>query len=101
MKTQIKKIVIVAVALLFVSAGVSLAHDLKGHPKKAPGHSYGHYKKGYDHHPGWYHKYHKPNRYHCRDRYHYDRHAPHGRTIIGFKVSEPDYKFVVVVKDRR
>jgi hypothetical protein len=113
MKTRIKKIIIMAVALLFVSVGVSFAHDVKGNPKKAPGNAYGHYKKGYDYHPGWHNKHHK-SRYHYRDRYrhrkihkvrhqydHYDRWAPHGRTIIGFKVNEPDYKFVVVVKDRR
>ena len=110
MKTRIKKIIIMAVALLFVSVGVSFAHDVKGSPKKAPGNAYGHYKKGYDYHPGWHNKHHK-SRYHYRDRYryrevpkfryHYDRHAPRKGNIIGFKVKEPDYKIVVVVKDRR
>ena len=48
MKTRIKKIIIMAVALLFVSVGVSFAQDLKGNSKKAPGNAYGHYNKGYD-----------------------------------------------------
>ena len=113
MKTRIKKIIIMAVALLFVSVGVSFAHDVKGSPKKAPGNAYGHYKKGYDYHPGWSKRHLKP-KYNFRDRYRYrevpkfrshyhhsDRHAPRERNIIGFKVNEPDYKFVVVVKDRR
>jgi hypothetical protein len=110
MKTQIKKIIIMAVALLFVSVGVSFAHDLKARQHKPRGHAYGHYKKGYDYHPGW-HKKHYKHRRHYSDRYryrevhkvrrHYDRRAPHGRTIIGFKVNEPDFKFAVVVKDRR
>ena len=113
MKTRIKKIIIMAVALIFVCVGVSFAHDQKGNQHKPRGHVYGHYKKGYDYHPGRHNK-HNKSRYHYRDRYrhrkihkvrhqydHYNRRAPHGRTIIGFKVNEPDYKFVVVVKDRR
>ncbi len=103
MKTRIKKIIIMAVALLFVSVGVSFAHDQKGNQHKPRGHAYGHYKKGYDYHPGW-HKKHNKSRYHYRDRYHYhhsDRHAPRERNIIGFKVNEPDFKIAVVVKNRR
>jgi len=100
MKTRIKKIIIMAVALLFVSVGVSFAHDVKVNSKRAPGNVYGHYKKGYDYHPGWYIRHPEP-RCNFRDRYRYDRHAPHGKAIIGFKANEPDYKIVVVVKDRR
>ena len=113
MKTRIKKIIIMAVALLFVSVGVSFAHDVKGSPKKAPGNAYGHYKKGYDYHPGWNKRHPKP-KYNFRDRYrhrelhkfrhyyeHHNRHAPRGRNIIGFKVNEPDFKIAVVVKNRR
>ena len=113
MKTRIKKIIIMAVALLFVSVGVSFAHDVKGSPKKAPGNAYGHYKKGYDYHPGWSKRHLKP-KYNFRDRYRYreapkfryhyhhsDRHAPRERNIIGFKVNEPDFKIAVVVKNRR
>ncbi|MGV7225233.1 MAG: hypothetical protein ACQ9MH_27430 [Nitrospinales bacterium] len=110
MKTRIKKIIIMAVALLFVSVGVSFAHDVKGSPKKAPGNAYGYYKKGYDYHPGWNKRHPKPkynfrDRYRYREvpklRYHYDRPTPRKGNIIGFKVKEPDYKIVIVVKDRR
>ena len=113
MKTRIKKIIIMTFTLFFVSVSLSFAHDLRGSQHKPRGHAYGHYKKGYDYNPGWHNRHHKP-KYNYRDRYrhrevhkvrhhyhHYDRRAPHGRTIIGFKVNEPDYKFVVVVKDRR
>ena len=113
MKTRIKEIIIMAVALFFVSVGVSFAHDLKGSQHKSPGNAYGHYKKGYDYHPGWYNKHHKP-KYNSRDRYRYrevpkvrhhyhhsDRQAPRERNTIGFKVNEPDFKIAVVVKNRR
>jgi len=112
MKTRIKKIIIMAVALLFVCVGVSFAHDVKGSPKKAPGNAYGYYKKGYDYHPGWNKRHPKP-KYNFRDRYryryrevpklryHYDRPTPRKGNIIGFKLKEPDYKILVVVKDRR
>jgi len=110
MKTRIKKIIIMAVALLFVSVGVSFAHDVKGNQHKPRGHAYGHYKKGYDYHPGWNKRHPKPmynfrDRYRYREvpkfRYHYDRPTPRKRKIIGFKVNEPDFKIAVVVKDRR
>jgi hypothetical protein len=114
MMTRIKKIIIMAVALLFVSVGVSFAHDLKGSQYKPRGYAYGHYKKGYDYHPGWHNKHYKP-KHHYRDRYryrevhkvhhyyhhHYDHYAPHEGTTIGFKVKEPGFKFAIVVKDRR
>ena len=68
MKTRIKKIIIMAVALLFVSVGVSFADDGKGNSRKAPGNAYGHYKKGHDgHYPGW-NKKHPRTRHDFRDR---------------------------------
>ena len=110
MKTRIKKIIIMAVALFFVSVGVSFAHDQKSNQHKPRGNAYGYYKKGYDYHPGWYNKHPKP-KYNSRDRYryrevpkvryHYDRPTPRKGNIIGFKVNEPDFKIAVVVKDRR
>ena len=114
MKTRIKKIIIMAVALLFVSVGVSFAHDVKGNSKKAPKNVYGQYKKGPDdRYPGWNKKHPKP-KYNFRDRYRYreipkfryhyhhsDRPTPRERNIIGFKVNEPDFKMAVVVKNRR
>ncbi len=33
--------------------------------------------------------------------HHYDLHAPRRRGNIGFKVNGPDFKFAVVVKNRR
>lgn len=100
MKTRIRKVIIMAVALLFVSVGVSFAHDLKDSRHKPPGNAYGNYKKGYDYHPGWKLKHHPP-KYHYRDKYRYHRHAPRDRVFLGVKIHDPGYKFVVVVKDRR
>jgi hypothetical protein len=113
MKTRIRKIIIMAVALFFVSVSLSFAHDVKVNSKKVPGNAYGHYKKGYDYHPGWYNKQPKP-KYNFRDRYRYrevhkvrhhyhqyDRHAPRRRGNIGFRLNEPGFKFAVVVKNRR
>ena len=113
MKTRITKIIIITVALLFVSVGMSFAHDVKGNPKKAPRNAYRHYKKGHDYHPGWNKKHYK-NRRHYRERYRYrevhkvrhhyhqyDRHAPRRGNIIGFRFNEPGFKFAVVVKNRR
>jgi hypothetical protein len=113
MKTRIRKIIITAVALLFVSVGVTFAHDGKRGHHKPRGHAHGHYKKGYDDHHGWHNKHHK-SKYHYRDRYryrevhevhhhyhHYDRHAPRRGTTIGFKVKEPGFKFTVVLKEYR
>jgi hypothetical protein len=110
MKTRIRKIIIMTIAILFVGVGVSFAHDPKGSQHKPRGNAYGLYKKGYDHPPGWDNKYQKP-RYNARDRYrhrvvrkirhHHYRHVPHAGTIIAFKVNEPGLKFAVVVKDHR
>ena len=54
MKSRIKKIIIVATALLFVGSGVSLAQrdDWKDRSHKQRGHAYGHYKKGFDYRSG-------------------------------------------------
>ena len=48
MKTRIRKINIMAMALFFVSISLSFAHDVKVNSKKVLGNAYGHYKKGYD-----------------------------------------------------
>ena len=60
MKTRIKKIIITAAALLFVSVGVSFAHDGNRGDHKPRSHAHGHYKNGYDDHYGWHNKHHKP-----------------------------------------
>ena len=114
MKTRIKKIIIMAVALLFVSVGVSFAHDFKSNSKKSPGNSYVQNKKGHDdQHPSWKNKHPEPKyfawkRNHLRKvrkirHYHVPkhRHVPQPRTLFGFKANDSDYKIVVVVKDRR
>jgi hypothetical protein len=88
------------VALLFVSVGVSFAHDLKDNRHQPPGKAYGHYPKRYNYHQGWKIKHHPPKYYH-HDRYRYHRSAPRKRAFFGVKIHEPVYKFVVVVKDRR
>ena len=110
MKTRIKKIIIMAVALFFVSVGVSFAHDQKSNQHKPRGNAYGYYKKGYDYHPGWYNKHPKP-------KYNSPIDIVIGRfrksaittialrhvkgTLSDLKVNEPDFKIAVVVKDRR
>ena len=63
MKTQIKKIIITAVALLFVSVGVSFAHDGNRKHHKPHGNDHGRYKNGYDNHHGWHNKHYKPPRH--------------------------------------
>jgi hypothetical protein len=116
MKTRIKKIIIMTIAILFLGVGVSFANDLKGSQHSPRGNAYGHYKKDYDHPPGWNNKYQKP-KHNVRDRYryrevhnvyhhyhhYYDHHRPHRHegTLIGFKLKEPGFKFAVVVKDHR
>jgi hypothetical protein len=96
-----------AVALLFVSAGVSFAHDPKGGHHKSSGNAYGHYKKAPDPHPGLYKKHLKPG-YHFRDRFRHrvirkvhHRHPRRSGTIVGFKVKDQGYKIAVIVKDHR
>jgi len=77
MKTRIKIIIITAVALFFVSVGVSFAHDGKREHHKLRGNAHGNYKNGYDDHHGWYNKHHKPRRHPYR---HYKKwHGHHYR----------------------
>ena len=44
MKTQIKKIILITAALVFVGSGVSFAQDWKDRGRNAPGKAYGHYQ---------------------------------------------------------
>lgn len=67
MKTQIKKIIIGAAALLFVISGVSFADAGDDRHHKPHRKAYGHYKAK-KHHPYWNNKHFKPWR-HYRDRY--------------------------------
>ena len=76
MKTRIKKIIVMTVALLFLGVGVSFAHDGNRKHHKPRGNAHGHYKNGYDDHHGWHNKHHKPHRYTSR---HYKKwHGHHG-----------------------
>jgi hypothetical protein len=60
MKTRIKKIIMIAAALIFVSAGVSFAHDWNDRNHKPPGKTYGYYQvKRLP--PGWANKNFRPN----------------------------------------
>ena len=78
MKTRIKKIIIVAAAMLFLGSSVSFAHDWKDRSHKQRGHAYGHNKKGFDHRPGRYKKHFFGYR-HPRfiPRHHYKKHHRH------------------------
>jgi hypothetical protein len=60
MKIPIKKILMIAAAMLFVGSGVSFAHDWNDRDHTSPGKAYGHYqvKKVL---PGWTKKNFKPN----------------------------------------
>lgn len=97
MKTLIKKIIITAVALLWVSVGVSFAHDGDRKHHKHRGKDRGHYQPGYDDHHGRHNKHYTPPKHiyrhykkwhghhkrwhHSRDRHHdrwYKKHYKRG-----------------------
>ena len=112
MKTRIKKIIIIAAALLFVGSGVSFAHDWNDRNHKPPGKAYGHYKVP-KHHPGWSNKHFKPNR-HISKRYvykevrghrYYDNHhrrpGPWADVIYKVALKDPKVVFKIIVKDHR
>lgn len=78
MKTRIKKIIVMTVALLFLGVGVSFAHDWNRGYHKSPRHAYGHYKKGHDYHPGKYERHFYGNRHPWYSpRHHYKKHYNH------------------------
>jgi len=112
MNTRIKKIVIVAAALLFAGSGVSFAHDWNSRDHKPSAKAYGHYKvKKIDY--GWKHKQLKsghrvPQRYvytHSRNLRHYDTHhrRPAPRNNFTYKVAlkDPKLVFKIIVKEHR
>ena len=111
MKSKLMKILIIASAVFFLSAGISMAHDWKGGHHKPGGHSYGDYKKWHAPHNGWHKKNFKRNHYKYRDRYHHKTrheyphhnvgHYPsHGGVFFGFSVADPNFAFSVGVKGR-
>jgi len=109
MKSGIKKIILLTVAMLFLGTGVSFAYDRYHKP---PGNAYGHYKqKG---HPVWQHKYpkakwrhyrswdqprHYQERYHYHDSYRYR--VGYEETEFKLSVADPTLAFKVVVTDRK
>ena len=108
MKDRIKKIMILAAVLLFVTAGISFADDRQVGARKAPGNAYRHYKKGSAYQPyrnkrpadgyrppsyshGYYH-----DRNYCRKEVyqhynypHYQRYPLNSMFFFGFSVYEP------------
>ena len=66
MKTRIKKIIISAAALLFVTSGVSFAHDRDKRQHKPHGKASGHYQAK-KHRPGWSNRHVKPWKHHRMD----------------------------------
>jgi len=112
MKTRIKKIIIFAAALIFVSSGVSFAHDWNDRNRKAPGKAYGHYQvKKLP--PGWTYKNFKPNpprtkRYAdkgIRSYRYYDGHhrrpVPRRKVIYKPVKKDPIVVFKIILKDIR
>lgn len=79
MKTRIFKIIITLAISLFLSAGISLAHDKKGRQHKSNGKAYGyHSDQNWDgHHPGWQKKKRKLYRHKDRQHNYYQRYYYH------------------------
>jgi len=112
MKTRIKKIIMIAAALIFVSSGVSFAHDWNDRNHKPPGKAYGYYQVKKQP-PGWSNKNFKPNpnysnRYVYKEvrghRYyddHYWRPAPRRNVVYKPAKKDPIVVFKVILKDLR
>ena len=112
MMTRIKKIIMIAAALLFVFSGVSFAHDWNYRKHKPPGRAYGH-NKVQKHHPSWKYRHvkrptHYGKRYdlkevHHRHYYEKQRRRPASREDVIYKVAmkDPNLVFKIIVKDHR
>jgi len=112
MKTQIRKIIMIAAALLFVSSGVSFARDWNDRNHQPPGKAYGHYK-AQTQQPGWKYKLVKPRPYYSKryvykavphHRYYDDHHrrpAPREDVIYKIALKEANVVFKIIVKDHR
>ena len=79
MKNKIFKIIIMLTVSLFLSVGVSMAHDKVGKRPKSNGKAYGCHKKhkGHDHYPCWNEKHYKSYRHKHGSHGHYHRHYYH------------------------
>ncbi len=109
MKARIRKIMMLATVLIFASAGVSLAHDVKAGYHRPPGNAYGHYQgKGHSTPP----RGHYQRNPHYRERYvykevheyhHNDRDPYPPRSGVSFRISvfDPNFAFSVGVKQQR
>jgi len=109
MKTRIKKIIVMTVALLFLSVGVSFAHDWNERNHRPSGKAYGHYKVK-KHHPGW-HKNQFKHRRHHHERHvykevhhhyqdsHHRRRAPREDVFYKAALKDPKVIFKIIVKD--
>jgi hypothetical protein len=112
MKTRIKKIIMIAAALIFVGSGVSFAHDWNDRNHKPPGKAYGQYKVQKQS-PGWNHKHFKRNPYKSKryayknfrgNRYYNDHHrrpAPRRNVIYKSVKKDPIVVFKIILKDLR
>jgi hypothetical protein len=112
MKTRIKKIIMIAAAMVFLGSGVSFAHDWNDRDHKPSGKAYGHYQvKKIP--PGWAHKNLKPNppvtkRYVYKEargyRYHdirYRHPAPRRTVVYKPAPKEPVVIFKIILRDLR
>jgi hypothetical protein len=112
MKTRIKKIIMIAAALIFVSSGVSFANDWNDRGPKSPGKAYGH-NEVKKQPPGWTNKNFKPippitKRYVYKevrgDRYyddHYRHSAPRQNVVYKPAKKDPIFVFKVILNDLR
>ena len=107
MKTQLKKIIIGAAALLFVMTGVSFAHDGGSRHQKPQGKAHGYYKVE-KHHQHWQKNHPKFTKLQ-RDRYrvrkvnyhHHDkirRQSPRGDLIYKISLKDAGILFKVILK---
>jgi hypothetical protein len=113
MKTRIKKIIMIAVALIFVGSGESFAQDWNDRGPKPPGNAYGNYQvKKLP--PGWANKKFTPNppvtqryvvyrevpdhRYYNDNRW---RPAPSRNVVYRPAKNDPIMVFKVILKDLR
>ena len=102
----------IAVALLFVSSGLSFAKDWNDRDHQPAGKAYG-YDKVKKQPPGWANKKFKPNPYYsqryvykaARGNRYYDHHhwrpAPRRNVIYKPAKKDPIVVFKIIVKDRR
>ena len=112
MKTRIKKIIIVAAALLFLGSGVSFAHDWNDRSHKQRGHAYGHYKVKKNQ-SGWNNKHFRRSPHYSKTyvykkvrdhRYYNDHHrrpAPRRNVIYKSVKKDPMVVFKIILRDLR